>query len=49
MTPERGAVDAGVKIRAPRHVWIPQLVMGGAFLVVGPPCGAMDLWMDLIG
>jgi hypothetical protein len=42
MTLERGAVDAGVKIRVPRHVWIPQLVMGVAFLVVG----AAAVWRE---
>ena len=42
MTLERGAVEAGVKIRVPRHIWIPQLVMGVAFLVVG----AAAAWRD---
>jgi hypothetical protein len=35
MTLERGAVEAGVKIRVPGHVWIPQLLMGVLFLVAG--------------
>jgi hypothetical protein len=35
MTLQRGAVDADVKIRVPRHVWLPRLVMGVAFLVLG--------------
>jgi hypothetical protein len=55
MTLERGAVDAGVKIRVPRHVWIPQLVMGVAFLVVGAAAvwreGSLDgpYWLILGG
>jgi hypothetical protein len=35
MTLERGVVDADVKIRVPRHVWMGPLVMGVAFLVLG--------------
>ena len=35
MTLERGVVDAAVKIRVPRHVWMGPLVMGVAFLVLG--------------
>jgi hypothetical protein len=34
MTLERGAVEAGVKIREPRHVWMLPLVMGVAWLVL---------------
>ena len=42
MTLERGAVEAGVKIRVPGHVWIPQLMMGVLFLVAG----AGYVWRD---
>ena len=35
MTLERGVVDADVKIRVPRHVWMGPLVMAVAFLVLG--------------
>jgi hypothetical protein len=55
MTLERGAVDAGVKIRVPRHVWIRELVMGVAVLVVGAAAmwrhGPLDgpYWLTLGG
>jgi hypothetical protein len=42
MTPEHGAVDVGVQIRVPLHVWIPQFVMSVAFLVLG----AVAVWRD---
>jgi hypothetical protein len=42
MTPEHGAVDVGVQIRVPGHVWIPQFVMSVAFLVLG----AVAVWRD---
>jgi hypothetical protein len=42
MTLERGAVETGVKIRVPRHVWIPQLVMGVGWLVLA----AGYVWRD---
>jgi hypothetical protein len=42
MTLERGVVDADVKIRVPRHVWMGPLVMGVAFLLVG----AAGVWRE---